>query len=234
MNNNLTKFNYNGLFLRDVLIGLSSFIKDKIKIIYRSEEQGEYTHTIPFYFKQGGDTQFLVDSFIDDIPDQRVHSNTDVIPRAVIDFSSWNTIVEDFTNPTVWYDIPSINDEGELENLHKQIKWVPLTINGTFEFCVDSIMEQWVIWQEFIISQFNYSYFTFEYNMITIQAHIEYGSDTNNAIQFNKSFSHEERIIMPFNFTIKTHLPIFDSDSRFSNKGVLWNYVITPKKNIEK
>lgn len=214
-----TKYNYDDVFIRNILLGLQSFYRNKIIIQYRSEEQGDYKHIIPFYYKTGADTQFLIDAFIDDIPDKRVQSNTDIIPRAVIEFDSWSFVNEEFANPTVWYTVPEMNDDDELIHFYRQIKWVPITLNGSIEFTVETIFEQFIIWQEFITSLYSYNYFTFEHKYLTIQSHVEYGSSTNNAIPFNKEFAHQDRIVLPFTFTIRTHLPILDTDYRFNNKA---------------
>lgn len=236
MKDNLEKNNYDDLFLRDVLVGLQAFVKNQLSIVYRSQEQGDYEHVIPVYYKSGADTQFLIDSFLDDIPDLRVHSNTDITPRMVIEFGSWAFNSESFTNPTVWYDVPEVVDE-ELINKYKQIKWVPISISGTFEFTLDSLFEQFAIWQTFIINQYSYTYFSFEHKMMTLQAFIEHDSDQNNNIVFNKSFTHEERIIMPFTFTIKTAIPIVDNATTStppSNMGVTWLYEQNKNKKYTK
>lgn len=231
-----TKYNYNDLFLRNVLIGVSSFMKNKINIIYRSEEQGDYVHNIPFYFKTGADTQYLIDSFMDDIPDIRVKGNTDIIPRATIGFESWQYVSETFTNPTVWYTVPEMNEDEELVSLYRQIKWVPIDISGQFEFCVETIYEQWAIWDSFIITGYTDIYFTFEHKYLTIQANMEYSNSMNNAIKFDKEFAHEDRITLPIDFTIKTHFPIIDTDSRFSNMTARYMdqlYLTKFNKNIK-
>lgn len=226
-----TKYNYDNLFLRNLLIGLRKYLKDRLSIIYTSEEQGEYEHKIPFYFSMGGSTQFLLDAFLDDIPDIRVKSNTDVVPRAHIKFDTWGYNKEEFTNPNVWYAVPEMNEDEELITLFGQIKWVPITIEGSFDFTLVTMFEQFAIWEEFVTKQFSYSYFNFEHKYITIQSYIEYGTNASNSIPFDKDFSHQERIVMPFSFTIRTHLPIFDWDNRLNNKSVEWKHYINENKN---
>lgn len=226
------KYNYNDVFLRNVIIGLMSFLKDRISIVYTSEEQGEYKHVIPFYYKTRASTMFLLDSFYDDVKDVRVDSNTDIIPRGVFSFETWTYSNDTFTNPTVRYDIPEMLEE-ELISKNRQIKFVPIEITCEVEFTIETLFEQFTLWQELVTHLYSYSYFTFEHKYITLHAHITNSESTNNVIKFDKNFAHEDRIVMPFSFTIKTHFPIVDmSEIVYSNQTVNWVQNINGQDNV--
>lgn len=217
------KTNYNGVFLRDVIVGFRGFLMNRFSWVNETES-GPVKVTLPIHYSLTGDNRYVMDAFYDDMPDKRVNMNTDSIPRGVITLKSWSVKPDEFTNPNVWLNINKEID-GELQQVVMQTKAVPVKLSFTLETQVDSEIDIMKSWQTYMDNMWLYKYFTFDYANVPINAVFNFVSDTENqmirSFKFGESGSEGWKTV--YNFDIHTFYPIFDTTQTFkANQQAQW------------
>jgi len=205
----IEKNNYDEVYLRNVIVGFLGFLKGKFNFITRSDENGNKKINVPVYYSFTGQNRYILDAFYDDIPDKRIQSNTDQIPRATIKIDSWNVKNEEFTNPNVWVDVTKEIDDEILE-FSTQLKAVPIKLNFTLEIVLDNEIDIFKIWESYMKTIWIYKYFNFSYHRIPIQAVFNFIGDTDN--QFARDYTFEDTNVLKneYKFEVHTYFPLFD------------------------
>lgn len=228
----LIKNNFSDIFLRDVIVGFLGFLRNKIKLTYQSEENGEYVEIVPIYYSLTGDQRFIMDSFYDDIPGKRVNMNTDVIPRGVLDAKTWSPKPEEFTNPNIWMNITEEVDEELIQN-YAQSKSVPMKISVELVFVVDNENEVFKLWQTMMECFYMYRYFNYTYKRFPLKAYFNFTGDAENVIAREYQFGTGVKPYkMVYNIEIHTHFPILDNTTKIlTNKTANWDLTIHQNQN---
>lgn len=205
------KKNFSEVFLRNVIVGFLGFLQGKFNIITSSNENGKKSINVPVYYSFTGKNRYILDAFYDDIPDKRVQSNTDQIPRATIKLDSWNIKNDEFTNPNVWVEVEKVLND-EIFEFATQLKAVPIKLNFNLEIIVENEIDIFKLWEEYMKTIWIYKYFNFTYHRIPIQAVFNFIGDTDNEFvrDFNFGDANVNRFKMNYSFEVHTFFPLFD------------------------
>jgi hypothetical protein len=229
MENNTThldKTNYNDVFLRQAIVALLGYLRNRFAWTNISKEHGEYLVQIPIHYSMTGKSRFILDSFYDDIPNTRVNMNTDQIPRGVLELKSWAINPDEFTNPNVWFNVNQEIDD-ELVSVAMQTKAVPMKLTFSLSTIVDNEIDVFKCWQTYMNIMWIYKYFTFEYNRVPINAVFQFVGDTDNNVARDYAFDKAELLKTEYIFEVHTYFPIFDYNNKIeSNDFVYFNFNI--------
>jgi hypothetical protein len=168
-------FNYNNIFFRMVNIGLAKTLNKRLRWINYFKDEKKCV-TVPFYLSMAGSERFLLDSFIDDITDQRVESNTDQIPRGVITMSSFSTDDGQFANPNIYIE-KKVKIHNELSSVVSKVRAIPIILNYEIELRVDSEIDIYKISEKILDMFFNYRFFNIDYFGLKIDSVLELPPD---------------------------------------------------------
>lgn len=204
------KTNYTDVFLRNAIIGLLGYFRNRFKWVNTSKELGDVIVDIPIHYSLTGQSRMLMDMFYDDIPQNRVNMNTDKIPRGRLSLQSWAIKSEEFSNPNVWFNVNALDQDDELITIATQTKAVPLKLVFEFETIFDNEIDIFKCWQIYMSIMWNYKYFTFEFNNIPINAIFNYMGDVENTVARDYTFEKSESFKTVYTFEVHTFLPLFD------------------------
>lgn len=218
MSDFINRANYDDVYLRSIIVGFLGFLKDKFNYVTKSEENGNKKINVPVYYSFTGENRYIMDAFYDDVPDKRVNSNTDQIPRATIKLNSWNVKNEEFNNPNVWVDTTKELGEDILE-FATQVKAVPLKLNFELEIVLDNEIDIFKVWESYMRTIWIYKYFKFSYHRIPISGVFNFIGDTDNTFARDYSFGDVEKIKTTYQFEVHTFFPLFDI-----NRNEITNY----------
>lgn len=222
-NTHIDKNNFDDLYLRCVIVGFLGFLKNRFSWKYVSEEHGEYEVKLPIHYCLTGDNRYIMDAFFDDVPDKRVNMNTDQIPRAEIELTSWSIKSDEFTNPNIWLNINKEIDE-ELVQVAAQVKSVPIKLTFDMNLVTNNEADVFRCWQIYMKTMWMYKYFNFDYSRLPINAVFNFVGDVTNPIARDFTFGQTTGLIKStYTFEINTFFPIFDTPNEiYANKIVNW------------
>ena len=219
------KGNFDGVFIRDLLIGARSVLTNKITWNINTQT-GKKNITAPVHLSMTGDERFLLDAFVDDYPDQRVELNTDQKQRIMLIPKSWNIIPDEFANPNVY-----ISKTEEIDNNLKEIavemKFIPFEIDMEAKIEGANSLDIFIMFQLIIKNLYMYKNFTFIHNRLPLIGTIilETSNDTNISREFG--FKDDTTITMSIPFKLKSVIPIYDINSALDpSKRVNWTLEI--------
>lgn len=218
----LDKTNFNNIYLRQVIVGFLGFLKNRFTWTNTSEELGDIKIVLPIHHSLTGDNRYILDAFLDDVPDKRIETNTDQIPRGILTLKSWSIKPDEFCNPNIWLNVNKDID-GELTQIAAQTKAVPIKLTFTLDTLLDNQIDVFKLWQIYMDNMWMYRYFTFDYSNIPINAVFNFISDTENPIVRDFKYGDLEILKSQYSFDIHTFYPIFDNTTSINaNKTVEW------------
>ena len=224
------KNNFNGVFLRDLLLGLNDKFKNTIFWV-NNFSSGDVLVNIPLYYHFSKDVRFSLDAFVDDTPDIRVEGSTTTIHKGLIDFNSWAIMVDKYANPNVYLTTIKETDD-ELIQSQTLTKQVPIKLTCSLEIGLDSEIEVFKCWEGLLRAFFPYKYFKFTYNKIKYDAQVFMSFDTENPFPKKVTFGTVEQLTYKVTFEIHTFYPIFDNEFLADNIKVNWLNDIYSVNNI--
>jgi hypothetical protein len=210
--NNQTHFdktNYDDIFLRCVITGFLGYLRERFILTQYSLENGKKEYVLPIHYSLTGDDRYIMEGFYDDIPDKRVNTNTDSIPRGIITLKSWSVKNDEFTNPNIWFNVHKEVDE-EIVQYATQIKSVPVKLTFTLDTLVDNEIDVFKCWQIYMQNMWIYKYFTFDYLHLPINAVFNFIGDTDSPITREFKFGDVQVLKTTYTFDIHTFFPITD------------------------
>lgn len=211
----LDKTNYDNVYLRQVITGFLGFLRNRFSWTNTSAEHGDVKVNIPIYYSLTGDSRYIMDAFYDDMPDKRINSNTDQVPRGVVTLKSWAIKPDEFTNPNIWFNVNTEIDD-ELVQVAMQTKAVPIKLTFTLETILDNEIDVFKAWQTYMDNMWIYKYITFDYNKVPINGVFNFNGDNENNIVRDISFEKKELLSSTYEFEIHTFYPIFDYNQKIN------------------
>lgn len=217
------KMNYDNIFLRCAIVGFLGFMRNRFTWYNESEEQGKYEVKLPIHYSLTGDHRYIVDAFLDDMPDTRVNMNTDSIPRGVVTLTNWAVKPDEFTNPNIWLNVKKEIDD-ELVQVAAQVKSVPVKLTFQLDVITNSEIDVFKAWQIYMEGLWMYKYFTFDYRRFPINAVFNFVGDMDNPIAREYNFGTSKELIKStYNFEVNTFFPIFDENNeQYANNVSNW------------
>jgi len=207
-------FNYNNIYFRMLHISLAKTLNRRIRWInYFSDEKK--CVTVPIYLSFAGSERFLLDSFLDDVTDQRVELNTDQIPRGIITPTSFSSISDEFANPNIY--IPkNTKIHNEYKKIISKVFAIPINVSYEIEIRLDSEIDIYKCSEKIMDLFFNYRFFNMDYFGIKIDNILELPDDRTIKLPRDGDIdlSSDNIKSINFNLNVRSHYPswIVDTD----------------------
>jgi len=210
------KYNFNDVFMRDLTICVLAMLEERIGWVNRFSSSTKQVDVPFFYSLTGKNDDYLLDSFVDDIPDKDRKSelNTDVIPRGHCTLKSFRTKSEEFANPNIWLR-QVVENEEEIRKVLTKIRAIPITASYETTILVSSELDVFKSSESILTSLLFYEHMYFEHNFMYIDAVVTFQDD--NSIEINRDVGMEgnDLIKINFNFDVQTYYPAFGEEQIF-------------------
>ena len=205
------QYNYDNVYLRMITVALGKVLNKSIRWInYFTDEKR--CVTVPFNYRLFGQERFLLDSYLDDITDQRVELNTDQIPRGVITLTSVASNSDEFANPNIY--IPKdCKIKNEWKRIITKVKAVPMTINFDIEIILDEVRDAWVCIEKIQNLFFNYYFFNMDYFGLKLDLVLQLPDDKTIEVPTEGDFTSDKKKTIKFSLVVKSYYPIWTVDT---------------------
>jgi hypothetical protein len=223
-------------------ISLARTLNKRIRWInYFSDEKK--CITVPIYLSFAGSERFLLDSFLDDIRDERVELNTDQIPRGIITPTSISTVNNEFSNPNIY--IPkNTKIHNEYTKIITKVYAIPINVSYDIEIRVDSEIDIYKVSEKILDLFFNYRFFNMDFFGIKIDNILELPDDRTIKLPRDSdiNLSSDNTKSINFSLTVRTNYPSWkvDTDSiecdniEFENiKRVYWKSYVHDMSKLD-
>ena len=229
-------YHYDDVFVRMVTIGLLKVFGTKVRWINRYTDK-KIRVLLPFYASMAGQERFLLDAFVDDIPDKRVELNTDQKQRGMVVFKGGTTRDEEFTNPNQYLSkTVKINDE--TRTIMSRSKAVPVSLNYDFEIHLDNELEVEICWEKIVTVIWNYRFYAFDYFGIKLDAFFKLPPDMGIDIPREINLQSDNTPTIKFSLEVQTCFPIFnvntdDCEVCDNDDQIDWEFLGVPRPTLE-
>lgn len=234
------QYNFDNVYFRMVTVALGKTLNRSIRWINYFKDEKKCI-SLPFNYNMFGQERFLLDSYLDDIVDNRVELNTDQIPRGVISLGSINTLSDEFANPNIY--IPKDSKiKNDWKRIITKVKAVPLQMSFDIEIILDDVRDVWVCSEKIIMLLFNYYFFNMDYFGIKIDLVLQLPDDKSIEIPKEGDFTSDKKKTIKFPLTVKGYYPIWKVDTdniecyneEFENiKRVYWQSYIHDMQKLK-
>lgn len=199
--------NYEDTFLRDVTVAFIAQLHNRVYWYNRWQNETRKIE-IPFYYSMSGDDRFLLDSFVDDIPGNRIEQNYDVVPRGVVTMESTTIKSNEFTNPNVRIS-RVIEEDAELRRAVSKLRSLPLVIGYEIKIRVTSEIDLFKCQQAIWNLIYQYQYFYFEHNFIRVDASFRFPDEFQTKIAREIRMDTDVYMEHTFRLDVNTYYPLF-------------------------
>lgn len=215
------KKNIDDVFLRGVILGALSYMRDKIVIRNTMENRG-YAVNVPFFFSLTGDERYIQDKFIDWMEPncreemQKAEGNYDPIPRGVLKYTGSSTRNDALTNPYV-RSTYNKEENGEVKGHSAYTEWRPKTYNFDVEIICDGLLESSKIEDELDTKFYKSEPYNFSYKGFTIYCQIQFPEQNSLEKQYDFTYGDKDSIFtkLTFSIEIESYKPIIDETTEF-------------------
>lgn len=208
--------NYEYSYLRRVLLLITKDLSNKIKFKYNFKNEPKIIE-VPFYYKLTGDSQFLMDAFVDDVPGERVEFNHNLIPSGWLSLNSIQVKSEELRNPHVYLNIKIPNKDGIIQTFNSKVKFLPLELVIDVEVRLSNFLEYLkfteVLWQT--IFQHNFLYF--EYLGLKSNVHYQLPDNINLDKASELTNGGDSTTKVTFSLEVNTNMPIISNYNLMEN-----------------
>lgn len=201
------EYNFDDNFFRMVSVSLVKTLHNTISWINNFSDK-KMRVIVPFYLSVAGNDRFVLDAFVDDIPNQRVELNVDQIPRGIVTFTSFNSDTSQFANPNEYLRNKRVIN-GKMRTLIQKTKAVPVSINYDIDIVLNSEIETFKASEKILNMLFNYMFFNIDYFGIKIDAVFSLPDDKEITIEREITTDSEAKKHVKFSLKVDTYYPIF-------------------------
>lgn len=209
------KTNLDNKFFRSLSIAFMAQWRNQICFnhVYSDEE---VEVIVPVYYSAAGDPRFLFEAMWDEMDLCRVEGDVVKVPSIVIYQTGLNIKADELTNPNVAVRyIEEEGDDPELVQYYSNLKAIPIDVNYSVEYIVDSENQLWAFQEIYLKEFWKYKFFEFDYNRLKVEAFFEIPDDTTFEINRDFAFDQNQRTIKTtINIQVTTYLPVFDKLSK--------------------
>ncbi len=212
-------FNYDDIFIRDVITGVISEFHRKLRWTNKWKTAESYTEkliTVPIYYSLTGNERYLLDAFVDDIIGERPDLNIDPIPRGHLVFKSASIKRNEISNPNVEMQFYS-EDDGIIKKQIGRFKVLPLLITFSIKIELDNEGDLLKCKQSLWEWYDKYRYFYITHKSFRIDSIFTTPDDTQDEIQREiqglKGHDDTKRYI-EFQLDVHTFYPIQPKESK--------------------
>ena len=201
------QYNFDDNFFRMVGISLVKTLTNSITWINHFSDK-KIRVIVPFYLTMASNDKFVLDAFVDDIPNSRIELNTDQIPRGVVTFESFNSDTTQFANPNQYLSNKRVIN-GKLKSLIQKTKAIPVTLNYNIDIVVNTEIDIFKASEKILNSLFNYMYFNIDYFGIKIDAVFSLPDDKDIKIERELNMETDMKKHITFGLKVQTYYPVF-------------------------
>jgi hypothetical protein len=217
----LEKYNFDEVFLRNVIVGLLRTLNEKLTYNQVNDKQELLEVFVPFFYSMSGDEAFLQDFYLDyfdcDGNSPFAEGNYDVIPRGIVNLNGvsidTNAITNGFVRST--YNVEDI--KGEMKALSAFTNYIPLNMSFEIILRADSLLDTFKLFQSSIQTFYKVYSYSIEYGGMRIPVQVGFPEDYPNDKQLEFSYGSTQKYIeTKFSITVETYFPQKDlSTERF-------------------
>lgn len=206
-------FNYNNVFFRMLHISLARTLNRRLRWInYFSDDKK--CVVVPMYLSFAGSERFLLDSFLDDVTDERVELNTDQIPRGIITPTSFSTVSGEFANPNIY--IPkNTKIHNEYKKIITKVFAIPINVSYDIEIRLDSEVDIYKCSEKVLDLMFNYRFFNMDFFGIKVENALELPDDRQIQLPRDNGIDLTSENIKSINFSlsVRSYYPSWRVDT---------------------
>lgn len=233
--------NYDNVFTRNLIVGLSSFLYDVIQIKQARNGNIELKR-VPFFYSTTGEEQFIQDYFLNtdkycNILSPKIEGNLVRVPSAVFSMSNAGINQQSVTSGYTRADYQKEFDtefSTEERDMSARVDFIPLQFDFEAKVKAGSDIERIKIFEEIIknfykVKKFWIKYEGFQRLPVMVSFPDQYNLDKNFQFRYPDN---EKRPTMIFNLQVVGYLPVVDlSTERFAGEKIDdFTSVITPRK----
>jgi hypothetical protein len=207
-NNNVGQhFNFDDVFLRDLIVSLMDVLNQRIYWHNHWEDETRKIN-VPFYYSVTGGDDFLLDSFVDDVPDRRIELNYDQVPRGIVTLNDWKVKSDQLTNPNVRIS-RYVEDNSILKRIVSKIRSLPLSATFEIKIKVASEIDLFKAVQAFWNFVYQYQYFDFEFGYLRVNGFFKMPDQKSNKVVREITMDSPIYPEQTFSLNVETFFPLF-------------------------
>jgi len=235
-------FNYNNIFFRMLHISLAKTLNKRIRWINYFKDEKKCV-TVPIYLSFAGSERFLLDSFLDDVTDERVELNTDQIPRGIITPTSISSVSSEFANPNIYIPKNTKIHEKYTKIVNKVFA-IPINVSYEVEIRLDSEIDVYKASEKIMDLFFNYRTYNMDFFGIKIDNILELPDDKSIILPRDSGIDMSSDNIksLTFSLNVRSNYPSWKVDTdeieceniEFENiKRVYWKSYVHDMEKLE-
>lgn len=224
------KLNFDDVYFRDLAKAVIGAFQDKIWWINDFTDEARLV-VVPFYYSMTGDESFLLDSFVDDVPSERVELNTDIIPRGHVTISSVTAEFGKIRNPHVWMR-SDLEHDSEMFSIYSKVKAIPMSTTFEVEIRLDSEIDIWKCYTKILDIFSLYKYMDFQHRGIYVEAVFALPEGQEITMPRDHDLGSDSLITIKFSVEVKSFYPAIDLGYKGSLKE--FEKLVTGEQNITK
>lgn len=212
------KKNYHNVFVRNVIVGVSSFLYDIMEIEETINDE-DRMKKVPIFYSMSGSEQFLTDYFLntDKYHGQlscKIEGNVNTIPSGVFTIKTGGISTQDTTSPSRMVYDKEIETEltNEVRKYSAETEILVETFTLEFTIKASSDIEKWKIYDAIVENLYKVKKFYIRYkgfNKLPCLIGFPENYDVQKQIQFRFN-DNDKRPQVVFSAELKTTRPIID------------------------
>ncbi len=205
------QYNFDDTFIRMINIALIKTFTRCIVFINHTSD-GKIRVPVPFYLSLGNDSTFVIDAFVDDIPNSRIELNSDIIPRGVFTFNSISSNIDELANSNQF-----ISKKTEINSDYREIitkvKAIPSTLSYDVDIVVMTEIDAYKVIEKIQTAFYNYAFMNIEYFGLKLDAYLTLPDDTTIEIVREQSMESDTKKHIKFSLNVESYYPVFQEDT---------------------
>lgn len=222
----LHKYNTDNIFIRSIIVGLINLLNNKISIEEIISDTEVELNTIPWFFDQSGEEDFMQDYFEqwgDCVHPKLSDGNYDVIPRGIITLGSVGIVSGDLTNKFVRGSyVKEVN--GNLESFTAFIRQIPIAMSFEAEIQADTFNQVMKLTESVIEVLYSSKIFRTSYKGFMVPSQVGFPDDYNLEKLTEYTYGDSEPKKLTFPIEIETYLPEINNKSEMHNAKRIYNF----------
>ena len=223
----LTDKNFEDVFSRNLIVGLSSFMYDVIQI--KQTVKGETTmKKVPFFYSESGNEQLLTDYFLNtdkycNVLSPKIEGNLVTIPSGRFSIGGVAITTDDLGSGYVRanYDEKVIGEMvDEMRSISARTNFIPLKYDIEMKVKCGSDIERLKVFDAVIKKLYKVKKFTIKYEGFRkLPCLISFPESMNMAKNFIFQYpTDDKRPLLIFNVEVLSYLPVIDETTKRNNE----------------
>lgn len=207
-------FNYDGVFLRNVIVGFIKLLDGTITWENRIGQGSTRAVSVPFYYGAAGQERYLQDHFLNDVntdpSNEKAEGPFNQIPRGLINLSSVNVVTSDISHKSIPTNYQSQKEDGTLMAMRAETFWIPLELQFKATIMVATLLDHLRV-IELLIGNF---YKNRPFRVDVVSTRIDCVASIPEAIDgermMNFRFEDRKKYTVECTINVRTAMPAYD------------------------